>query len=164
MGATATVHGLLWRSWPWRLSPLCNNDPETDLSLHPNSPGCRLILNNILFPAAEKRKAINRIFFGSQSTFFLLRLLVRIALWYPDEFIYQNFCDLFWLTIGFIAAVLDGTVDGYCIAFDTRTPMLSGCFAPTQSGYEAIGVFDQFPFWFYKNSVVAKVVDAFHYQ
>jgi hypothetical protein len=32
------------------------NDPETDLSLHPNSPGYRLILNNILFPAAEKKK------------------------------------------------------------------------------------------------------------
>lgn len=31
-------------------------DPETDLSLHPNSPGYRLILNNILFPAAEKKK------------------------------------------------------------------------------------------------------------
>ncbi|MEX1211687.1 MAG: asparagine synthetase B [Balneolaceae bacterium] len=29
------------------------NDPPTDLSLHPNSPGYRLILNNILFPAAE---------------------------------------------------------------------------------------------------------------
>ena len=32
------------------------NDPETDLSLHPNSPGYRLILNNILFPAARKKK------------------------------------------------------------------------------------------------------------
>lgn len=32
------------------------NDPETDLNLHPNSPGYRLILNNILFPAAEKKK------------------------------------------------------------------------------------------------------------
>jgi len=32
------------------------NDPETDLSLHPKSPGYRLILNNILFPAAEKKK------------------------------------------------------------------------------------------------------------
>lgn len=30
-------------------------DP-TDLSLHPNSPGYRLILNNILFPAARKKK------------------------------------------------------------------------------------------------------------
>ncbi len=32
------------------------NDPPTDLDLHPNSPGYRLILNNILFPAAKKNK------------------------------------------------------------------------------------------------------------
>jgi hypothetical protein len=32
------------------------NDPPTDLSLHPSSPGYRLILNNILFPAAKKKK------------------------------------------------------------------------------------------------------------
>lgn len=31
-------------------------DPETDLSLHPNSAGYRLILNNILFPAAQKKE------------------------------------------------------------------------------------------------------------
>ncbi len=31
-------------------------DPPTDLSLHPNSPGYRLILNNVLFPAARKEK------------------------------------------------------------------------------------------------------------
>ena len=31
-------------------------DPPTDLSLHPNSPGYRLILNNVLFPAAKKKK------------------------------------------------------------------------------------------------------------
>lgn len=31
-------------------------DPKTDLSLYPNSPGYRLILNNILFPAAKKEK------------------------------------------------------------------------------------------------------------
>lgn len=31
-------------------------DPPTDLSLHPNSAGYRLILNNILFPAARKKK------------------------------------------------------------------------------------------------------------
>lgn len=31
-------------------------DPPTDLSLHPNSPGYRLILNNVLFPAAKKRE------------------------------------------------------------------------------------------------------------
>jgi hypothetical protein len=30
-------------------------DPTTDLSLHKNSPGYRLILNNVLFPAAEKK-------------------------------------------------------------------------------------------------------------
>ncbi len=31
-------------------------DPPTDLNLHPNSAGYRLILNNILFPAAKKKK------------------------------------------------------------------------------------------------------------
>lgn len=31
------------------------NDPPTDLSLHPTSPGYRLILNNVLFPAAKKK-------------------------------------------------------------------------------------------------------------
>ncbi len=31
-------------------------DPPTDLKLHPNSPGYRLILNNVLFPAAKKKK------------------------------------------------------------------------------------------------------------
>ncbi len=31
-------------------------DPPTDLNLHPNSAGYRLILNNILFPAAQKKK------------------------------------------------------------------------------------------------------------
>jgi len=30
-------------------------DPKTDLSLHPTSPGYRLILNNVLFPAAKKK-------------------------------------------------------------------------------------------------------------
>jgi hypothetical protein len=29
--------------------------PPTDLSMHPNSPGYRLILNNVLFPAAKKK-------------------------------------------------------------------------------------------------------------
>lgn len=48
------------------LTFLGGHDPEdyehtvyegnTDLSLHPNSPGYRLILNNILFPAAKKRQ------------------------------------------------------------------------------------------------------------
>ena len=32
------------------------SDPPTDLNLFPNSPGYRLILNNILFPAAKKKK------------------------------------------------------------------------------------------------------------
>ncbi|MEE9431626.1 MAG: asparagine synthetase B [Melioribacteraceae bacterium] len=32
------------------------NDPPTDLSLYKNSPAYRLILNNILFPAAKKKK------------------------------------------------------------------------------------------------------------
>jgi hypothetical protein len=31
-------------------------DTPTDLSLHPTSPGYRLILNNVLFPAARKRE------------------------------------------------------------------------------------------------------------
>jgi hypothetical protein len=31
-------------------------DPATVLDLHPNSPGYRLILNNVLFPAAKKKK------------------------------------------------------------------------------------------------------------
>ena len=31
-------------------------DPPTDLNLFPNSPGYRLILNNILFPSAKKKK------------------------------------------------------------------------------------------------------------
>lgn len=31
-------------------------EPPTDLALHPNSPGYRLILNNILFPSAKKEK------------------------------------------------------------------------------------------------------------
>jgi hypothetical protein len=34
---------------------IVGEDP-TDLNLHPNSPGYRLILNNILFPAAKKKK------------------------------------------------------------------------------------------------------------
>lgn len=31
-------------------------DPKTELELHPSSPGYRLILNNVLFPAAKKKK------------------------------------------------------------------------------------------------------------
>jgi hypothetical protein len=32
------------------------HDPPTDLSLHKNSPGYRLILNNVLFPAAKRKE------------------------------------------------------------------------------------------------------------
>lgn len=57
------IHGDYGKgSWTF----LGGHDPEdaqhaigsapTDLSLHPNSPGYRLILNNVLFPAAEKKK------------------------------------------------------------------------------------------------------------
>ena len=31
-------------------------EPPSDLALHPNSPGYRLILNNVLFPSAQKKK------------------------------------------------------------------------------------------------------------
>ena len=31
-------------------------EEPTDLHIHPNSPGYRLILNNVLFPAAKKKK------------------------------------------------------------------------------------------------------------
>jgi hypothetical protein len=31
-------------------------DPPTELDMYPNSPGYRLILNNVLFPAAKKKK------------------------------------------------------------------------------------------------------------
>jgi len=34
----------------------CVGDEHTDLTLFPNSPGYRLILNNVLFPAAKKKK------------------------------------------------------------------------------------------------------------
>lgn len=56
------IHGSYGRgSWTY----LGGHDPEdpqhnigappTDLALHPNSPGYRLILNNVLFPAAKKK-------------------------------------------------------------------------------------------------------------
>ncbi len=57
------MHGVLGRGF-WTFYG--GHDPEdyqhvvyedpTDLNLHPNSPGYRLILNNILFPAAKKKK------------------------------------------------------------------------------------------------------------
>ncbi|GAB4335695.1 MAG: hypothetical protein OHK0038_13500 [Flammeovirgaceae bacterium] len=57
------IHGLYGKgTWTF----YGGHDPEdyrhfvgeepTDLNLHPNSPGYRLILNNILFPAAKKKK------------------------------------------------------------------------------------------------------------
>lgn len=57
------IHGTLGKgTWTF----YSGHDPEdyqhmvgeqpTDLNLHPNSPGYRLILNNILFPSAQKNK------------------------------------------------------------------------------------------------------------
>ncbi len=69
MGETAQIkeakylHGVFGKGF-WTFYG--GHDPEdyqhtvgeepTDLHLHPNSPGYRLILNNILFPAAKKKK------------------------------------------------------------------------------------------------------------
>jgi len=57
------IHGVLGKGF---YTFYGGHDPEdyqhtvgeeaTDLNLHPNSPGYRLILNNILFPAAKKKK------------------------------------------------------------------------------------------------------------
>lgn len=57
------IHGIFGKGF-WTFYG--GHDPEdyqhivgeepTDLNLHPNSPGYRLILNNILFPAAKKKK------------------------------------------------------------------------------------------------------------
>lgn len=57
------IHGVVGKGF-WTFYG--GHDPEdyehhvgeepTDLNLHPNSPGYRLILNNILFPAAKKKK------------------------------------------------------------------------------------------------------------
>lgn len=57
------VHGVFGKGFwtfygghdPEDYQHLVNEEP-TDLNLHPNSPGYRLILNNILFPAAKKKK------------------------------------------------------------------------------------------------------------
>ncbi len=57
------IHGILGKGFwtfygghdPEDYQHLVNEEP-TDLNLHPNSPGYRLILNNILFPAAKKKK------------------------------------------------------------------------------------------------------------
>jgi hypothetical protein len=69
MGETTSIkevkylHGILGKGF---YTFYAGHDPEdyqhtvgeepTDLNLHPNSPGFRLILNNILFPAAKKKK------------------------------------------------------------------------------------------------------------
>ncbi len=60
---TKYLHGVIGKGF-WTFYG--GHDPEdyqhtvgeepTDLNLHPNSPGYRLILNNILFPAAKKKK------------------------------------------------------------------------------------------------------------
>ncbi len=69
MGETETVgegkylHGVFGKGFwtfygghdPEDYQHLVHEDP-TDLNLYPNSPGYRLILNNILFPAAKKKK------------------------------------------------------------------------------------------------------------
>lgn len=57
------IHGIIEKGFwtfygghdPEDYKHLVGEDP-TDLALHPNSPGYRLILNNILFPAAKKKK------------------------------------------------------------------------------------------------------------
>jgi hypothetical protein len=63
LGEARYIHGTAGKGF-W--SFYGGHDPEdyqhqigeehTDLNLHPNSPGYRLILNNILFPAAKKKK------------------------------------------------------------------------------------------------------------
>ena len=62
-GEARYLHGTLGKgTWtfygghdPEDYQHLVGEEP-TDLSLHPNSPGYRLILNNVLFPAAKKKK------------------------------------------------------------------------------------------------------------
>ncbi|MEO1050106.1 MAG: asparagine synthetase B [Bacteroidota bacterium] len=57
------MHGIMGKGFwtfygghdPEDYQHLVGEEP-TDLNLHPNSPGYRLILNNILFPAAKKKK------------------------------------------------------------------------------------------------------------
>jgi hypothetical protein len=63
IGEARYIHGVLGKGF-WTFYG--GHDPEdyqhyvneqpTDLNLHPNSAGYRLILNNILFPAAKKKK------------------------------------------------------------------------------------------------------------
>ena len=62
-GEARYIHGSLGKgTWtfygghdPEDYQHLVGEEP-TDLTLHPNSPGYRLILNNVLFPAAKKKK------------------------------------------------------------------------------------------------------------
>ena len=62
-GEVKYVHGVYGKGFwtfygghdPEDYQHLVGEEP-TDLNLHPNSPGYRLILNNILFPAARKKK------------------------------------------------------------------------------------------------------------
>jgi hypothetical protein len=63
VGEAKYIHGIVGKGF-WTFYG--GHDPEdyqhrvgeapTDLNLHPNSPGYRLILNNVLFPAAKKKK------------------------------------------------------------------------------------------------------------
>ncbi|MDH5608709.1 MAG: asparagine synthetase B [Cyclobacteriaceae bacterium] len=63
IGEARYIHGVIEKGF---FTFYGGHDPEdyqhhvgeepTDLNLHPNSPGYRLILNNILFPAAKKKK------------------------------------------------------------------------------------------------------------
>ncbi len=63
IGEAKYIHGTIQKGF---FTFYGGHDPEdyehyvgeepTDLNLHPNSPGFRLILNNILFPAAKKKK------------------------------------------------------------------------------------------------------------
>ncbi|MFQ3576936.1 MAG: asparagine synthetase B [Cytophagales bacterium] len=63
MGEARYIHGVIGKgTWtfygghdPEDYEHFVGEDP-TDMNLHPNSPGYRLILNNILFPAAKKKK------------------------------------------------------------------------------------------------------------
>ncbi len=63
IGEAKYIHGILGKGFwtfygghdPEDYQHFVNEQP-TDLNLHPNSAGYRLILNNILFPAAKKKK------------------------------------------------------------------------------------------------------------
>lgn len=63
VGEVKYIHGIFGKGFwtfygghdPEDYQHLVGEEP-TDLNLHPNSPGYRLILNNILFPAARKKK------------------------------------------------------------------------------------------------------------